>query len=302
MGISASTGFFGPAVITFIPSFVSLQRVARANAFFFTSEQIAQIIGQGVGGILLAWLGPLVLFVMNSLSFLISALFELRIPRDARPRPNKRNVPSKYKLLAHLRVGVSALCRDDTLIKSTLYVSVSNLLFISVFVLAPFLAENRSSTPSVEYGLYVACLSAGMLTGSALVFLINATNVTINYFALMAVIGACGYGMIGNYKVLAVNLFAYAAVGFSKSLESIFYNVMVTERISDRRRGRVFGVATFLSTISSPPTFLLTGLAVDHILRHVEYGFSVLAIVLLATGTAVYFWPTASRAEQRGLD
>jgi MFS family permease len=75
-----ATGFFRPAVYAGVPNLVPEQMLGPANALLQTIENISWAVGPVVGGVLTAASGPEAAYWINAVSFLVSAVFVIRIP------------------------------------------------------------------------------------------------------------------------------------------------------------------------------------------------------------------------------
>lgn len=78
------TTFFDPAISAAIPDLVPKSRVTSANSLGQLPFQLSVFIGQGVGGTLFRLLGAPVLFLINGLTYLFSAVSEsfITIPQS----------------------------------------------------------------------------------------------------------------------------------------------------------------------------------------------------------------------------
>ena len=77
--LSINTAFFNPAVPAMIPQIVDKDQLGRANAIHQSVNSFATIGGAALGGIAVSTLGYSWIFVLNGISFLISAGFESMI-------------------------------------------------------------------------------------------------------------------------------------------------------------------------------------------------------------------------------
>ncbi len=91
-GMASLTSFFEPARVATLPNICSRDELVTANALTSVTWSLLFTSGALVGGIVGHFLGPSVAFLMNSLSFLLSAalLSRLRMaPGADGPRPGK---------------------------------------------------------------------------------------------------------------------------------------------------------------------------------------------------------------------
>src|SRR5207302_10969904 len=80
-----ASAFFEPARTSTIPNITSPEELMPANALSAATWSAMLAIGASVGGLVTAWLGRDVAFVINAASFFASAIFIARTRYDARP-------------------------------------------------------------------------------------------------------------------------------------------------------------------------------------------------------------------------
>src|SRR5436305_2152396 len=81
----SASAFFEPARTSTIPNITSPQELMPANALSAATWSAMLAIGASVGGLVTAWLGRDVAFVINAASFFVSAIFLARTHYDATP-------------------------------------------------------------------------------------------------------------------------------------------------------------------------------------------------------------------------
>jgi len=65
--------FFNPARAALMPSLLPREKMLQANSLMSSGTRLTQVIGPGLGGILLFWLHPRGLFLFDAVTFLFSA-------------------------------------------------------------------------------------------------------------------------------------------------------------------------------------------------------------------------------------
>ena len=65
---------FNPARAALIPSILPREKLMEANSLLSSGTRLTQILGPGLGGIILYWLHPRGLFIFDALTFLVSAV------------------------------------------------------------------------------------------------------------------------------------------------------------------------------------------------------------------------------------
>ena len=85
--VGCLTVFFDVAHQSYLPAIVERDQLVQGNSKLEISRSAAQVLGPGIAGILIAWIGAAVAVALDSLSFLVSAFFLLLIRR---PEPDPR--------------------------------------------------------------------------------------------------------------------------------------------------------------------------------------------------------------------
>ena len=99
------TVFFDVAYQSYLPSLVERGQINEGNAKLETSRSAAQIAGPGIGGALIAVLQPPIAILLDSISFLGSALFLLFI-RKHEPTP-QRHVDERGRPRGSMRAEIA---------------------------------------------------------------------------------------------------------------------------------------------------------------------------------------------------
>ena len=77
---------FNPARAALIPSILPREKLLQANSLLSSGTRLTQILGPGLGGIILYWLHPRGLFILDALTFLVSAVCLLFVVEDFKQR------------------------------------------------------------------------------------------------------------------------------------------------------------------------------------------------------------------------
>ena len=85
--VGCLTVFFDVAHQSYLPAVVERHQLVEGNSKLEMSRSAAQVLGPGIAGILIAWIGAAMAVALDSLSFLVSAFFLLLIRR---PEPDPR--------------------------------------------------------------------------------------------------------------------------------------------------------------------------------------------------------------------
>src|SRR6185369_7660528 len=90
----ALSTFFEPAKTAAIPSIVSDRELVPANAISSVTWSIMLTLGAAIGGLITGWFGTDVAFVLDSLTFVVSAILisVVRFPKRAKREKSKTTV------------------------------------------------------------------------------------------------------------------------------------------------------------------------------------------------------------------
>lgn len=158
--LSSVNALLLPSLTAAVPLVVPRDRLAQANAWMFTTQQLAAVLGQGLGGALYALAGPAGLSAVTALGFALSAGWSARL-RSASVRVPPAAAAAMPRSLALLR-------RHPGLGRLTAVSALFNVLYAPWLVLLPFhLAPGGAPTPLV-FGAVLACYGAGNLLGALL--------------------------------------------------------------------------------------------------------------------------------------
>jgi MFS family permease len=197
----------------------------------------ARIFGPGIGGILIAAVGPGVCFVVNAGSFLavLGGLFLMRqeefSPLQRFERPTMlRGIGEGFRYVASSRRALTVL----------LLVAVVSMFAVNNNVLLPVLAKRTLDSGAGTFGLLSAFFGAGALIGALSAAAIGRARVKL------VLLGAAGFGasqlLMAPERSLAVVLVLLLLGGVCFSLWSSNSNSLLQLEAPDHLRGRVVGL------------------------------------------------------------
>src|SRR5918997_988998 len=160
MGLAKA--FFNPTVRAAFPSVVAEGDLTRANALISGTFSISITLGPALGGLLVASLGVSAAFVLDSATYLISAVLLSGIPL---PRPQNEG---EGTLLQELRAGFEYLGRARIPLAMVTGALLLNFTTDLTVPAEAFLAKETFGAGNLGYGLLLSVGGAGLIVGSAL--------------------------------------------------------------------------------------------------------------------------------------
>jgi MFS family permease len=162
-----ATVFFDVAYMSYLPSLVDRDQIVDGNSKLETSRSAAQITGPGVAGVVIGALTAPVAIVLDSLSFMASALFMFAIRRhEAAPEPRLNDSGEPPSMRSEITEGLRYVGGHRLLRSIAATTGLSNLFSNVVFsILILYLVRELSFTPEV-LGLAFSLGSVGFLVGA----------------------------------------------------------------------------------------------------------------------------------------
>src|SRR5215472_16967392 len=243
---------FEPGRSAAIPNLVGESELTVANTLSTTTWSFNFAMGVAIGGVLAAYFGRNTVFVLNSLSFVLSALL---IRRMNFTEPHAENLPPlKVKDLADfspMREGVRYVWRDPRL-RTTIFIKPGVGLMAVNWVLLPIFGErifpihragfNQQQAGMLGMSLLMACRGVGAIIGPVAAGYWAADmekrmrlGILFSYLA-----GVVGYWTLGHASGLAVACVGIALAHAGGSTAWVFSSTLLQLFTDDRFRGRVF--------------------------------------------------------------
>ena len=250
----ALTVLFDVASMSFFPSLVAADRLVEGNTKLQSTSAAAQVVGPGVGGVLVSLLTAPFALLVDALSFLISAAFIART-RVAEAAPETRG--GRAGVVGEITEGVRVVI-DDRVLRALAGASATTILFGRMFMAVYVLYMTRVlGLSAVGIGLVFATGGVGSLAGS-----IVAERLARRFGPGPTMIGAqVAFGLTGMLVPLAVFVPSWAlpmiiASEFAQWMAILVYwvnAISVRQAITpDRVLGRVNATMWFLAGGANP--------------------------------------------------
>ncbi len=256
---------FRPAVSAAIPDLVPASRVQAANSLTQLSAQGSQFAGQAIGGVLYRTLGAPLLFLVDGISYLLSAGSELflRIPqRLPAARPGLGAVARGY--LSDTREGLAWIWRRTGMRTFILTATAINFLFMPIAVLLPFYVTDVLGKGAAWYGFLLAALSLGSIAGLLLAGTLRLTGpARARALAAALLLTAASMGGLGLVRSPAAALALMFAAGLLAAVLNVTVVTLLQLATPQELRGRVMGLVMSLASAATPLGMAVGGVLGD---------------------------------------
>jgi MFS family permease len=288
--------FFVPAKLSIIPDLVEKKDLLMANSLVNTTGMIAAILGFGISGVLVEWLGAKSGFYLDSLSFLISGTLIFLIAKKATTHMSLKKVSKE--IVEVIKKSVLQEVKEGTLyfIKKKDIRFTAGIIFIlwsalgAVYVVLIVFVQKTLHSATKDLGLLIMFLGLGLFLGSLIYgrFGQRFSHYKIIFFSLvlsgiMLVIFAL---TIQRYPYFLIAAMLSFLLGFVISPIMIASNTIVHNVSDDQMRGKIFSSLEIVMHLGFLLFMFLSSLLAEKyshvlILVIVGYLFSILGILNL---------------------
>ncbi len=277
--LQESAGTFNhPARQASIPDFCSKEELNLANGLFGVSWSVNLALGAAIGGFVTAMFGWQTAIIIDSMTFIVSALFLFTIALKARPR--KKQVLSFLRLtgLPDMIDGVRYVQSQPKvaallLVKSGWALSGGILVMLTVFGEQVFSDGGRGGMSGALYSM--RGLGAAVGPFLAWRWFGNGANGMRRAIGAAFFVSAVSYLCFSQApNIVVAGIFVlFGHVG--GAIQWIFSSTLLHRRVEEQFRGRVFAAEMGLLTLTLSFSTWLTGQALD-----LGYGPRNIVIVL----------------------
>jgi MFS family permease len=233
-----ANSFFRPAVLAGVPNLVAEDELAHSTSLLQATDWAAATLGPVLGGVIVSASSPDIVYWLNAVTFLFSALLIVRIP--ARLLQSEQAITRGH--WRDLIEGMSAFRRSAALVTVLFSFGFAMLATGLINVSEIFLAERALHRGPFGYGLLWTATGLGLVIGSLLAGgLLEDRDVTHIYplVFLPWAVGILGAGVAPNLWVASA---AMVVAGFGNGLTFPITVLIIQRYTTDRLRGRAFTV------------------------------------------------------------
>ena len=271
--------FASVSASTLLPSIVPPADLQTRNSALSASESATQLGGPSLGGVLVQWLGAVPTFLLDAVSYVVSAALVRLLP-ERRPAATEGWPP----LRAMIRDGWRFVVRHPVIGPLTWMITAINLICGAQLTLFPLYLVRVLDMPSGLVGLMLATAGAGALAGALAAPRISRTVGTARAVVLSAVVAAAGSIVLPlgtgwpAYLTFAAGNMAFAGAVAVVSVNNQTYRQMVSPL---DLLPRVTATVRFLSLSVVPVGSLLAGALAGPLgIRATLIGLGLLSLIV----------------------
>ncbi|GLV54064.1 MFS transporter [Dictyobacter sp. S3.2.2.5] len=257
--LGLSTAFDQPTRQTFVLEMVGQEDLTNAVALNSAITNVARVLGPGLGGILIAWLGVAPLFLLNALSFLAVIFGLLMIDLKAlHVLPGNPTGEQRLNVFQSAREGLSYVWHVPSLALPIGVLGAVMLFGINFNVMLPLFATDVLHAGSIGYGFLYSAFGIGALFSS--LWLAWGNQKPNIHALLIAALIFCALEIafaLSHFYLLSLPLIA--GIGFAQVVMGTIANITIQTVAPSHLRGRVMSVYLLVYSGGMPLGNLFAG-------------------------------------------
>ena len=170
-----------PARQAFTMEMAGKEDLMNAIALNSATFNLARIVGPAIGAVFMAFFGAGWCFLINGFSFM-AVIFSL-LKLDVKPYVRKKVLNSN--MLKEIKDGLIYIAHDPSLLEPLLMVLIVGIFVFNYNVLIPVFTKDVLHQGEKTYGLLMAALGIGSLTGAIMVSIRSKTGPKIKTLVLV---------------------------------------------------------------------------------------------------------------------
>ena len=249
--------FFNPTIRAAFPGVVGGGDLARANGLLSATFSISITAGPALGGMLVATVGVNAAFLLDSATYLVSAI---SLSRISLPRPERDDATGFGQ---DLQEGLGYLAGARVPLAIVVGTFLVILTINTTIPAEVFLAKETFDAGNIGYGLLVSLWGGGTVLGSVLMVVLgDRVNLILLYF-LSIFCGALALVGTGLSPVFALAVGALMVEGTFTGIDNVATDTILQKRVPDAFLGRVFAIRFLSYSGGEVIAYLAGGFIVD---------------------------------------
>lgn len=274
-----ASAFFTPASSAIVPELIPADKMTNAGSVNSMVNSATEILATPTGGILYAAFGAPLLFLINGVSYILSAISEMFIKTSKKKVQEEGEV---YDYWSDLKSGIKYALSHIGIRNFFLLAAFMNfMLTASIVTLMPYF-QRTDFLGAQKYGVAMSLFTVGMFAGGFIMSLlkVNNRNRFKIFFVSMVVCLLClAFSLMWGYVMI---LILFIIGGFLIVIVNVIIGAVLQLIIEPEMRGKFFA---FSSSISAGLTPL--GMAIGGILSD-RFSIPIIVLVLNLIVLAVF--------------
>lgn len=297
--LSVCGALFVPASNALIPLIVKEESLTRANSAISTVNSISSILGLIMGGVLYQMIGIQGIFILNSVSYILSGISEMFIKLTEN---GISFIEIEFKMnhfVKDFKDGFAEFNENKGMMKLVWSASLINLVATPLFaIFIPYMFNQVIHSIPVHLAYVNAAFAVGGIIGAVILSILPQRekvfrNIFIGFasdcvlcIGMFFVFRAYMVGDILYFGFLVVMVIVGGLIGMASSIMNIPLMGLLQKSISNENLGKVFSMINTIAMCSMPIGLMIGGILADMLPIHIATLIMVLPQILI-TGYVV---------------
>jgi len=287
VALSAFAGLFhGPAFHASVTQVAGKPNVGQATSAIYLMDNVARITGLALAGVAIAAFGGWWAMMINSGTFLFSALCVLaagRLPRVASSGPAGSKPFLQELLLGFVYIKQDALTRAVVILNPLLV-----LLFMASHMLIQVLAIQEWKAGPAAFGLIEMCVPLGYLAGAGIIMAFASRMGRRGWWVFMGMITLGPVFILIAYSTDAIGALPFILLGgLLFAFSSMMTQIILRSEIRDEMQGRVYGTLGAITGIAPSVGLILSSALADRLGAQAVLGGQGVCLFVFGIAAAV---------------
>lgn len=241
-----------PTRQAFVVEMVGREDLPNGVALNSSIFNMARVLGPGLGGLMIAWLGVAPLFLLNAISFIavIIGLFMID-QKQLFALPTRRSEGARPSTFQSLREGLSYVWHVPSVLLVIVLIGVISLFGINFNVMLPLFATTVLHSGAAGFGFISSAFGLGSLFSALWIAWTN-HKPSIRYMLVAALVFCVLEVSFALSQAYVLSLVLIAGVGFAQIALSATANTTLQTVAPNHLRGRVMSVYMMVFAGSVP--------------------------------------------------
>lgn len=290
------SGIFQTTSSSIVPIIISKEELLHVNTIKNLAINGIYIIGPVIGGFLYGVFNVGLIFLINGLSFLVSAIIEIfivynpkKLSNSNKKQVDENNFKSYYTLIKSL------INSEKQIGYIVLLILILNVLMSPLFsCLYPVYYRQELNFTAFQYGFVESSLTLGLLfTSYILLKTFNLNKISnINKYIFIG-ITLYGIGVVSSGVLYSINfidlklmfilqLIAMFIIGIGAPIFDICIDTYIQEKCDESKLGKVFAFLDFIGGLLAPLSIFLFGLGLSIISSYILIALCGIGLLLVS--------------------
>ncbi|WP_414054585.1 MFS transporter [Macrococcus equi] len=273
--LSSIDAFFNPVYSALIPELLKEKNLSRAASFNQMINRISMILAPSLAGILIIYFQLNEFIAINSIGFLIAAIFTFFITSI-----NSKLNTQKNNIIEDFKTGLHYFIKTKYLFWSVILITIANIGVVSYNVnLANYINHSLKLSSNV-YGITLTSFSLGSFVSLTILTAVNLNKSRGKLYIWSLLAGGLLFFLI-PYVHSPTGLYTvFFLIGFLFSITSTISTTILFSVEEEEYRARILGIAS-ISSLLSPIGMIIWG-AIGDVLSP-GWAMGISGFIIIAT-------------------